>query len=121
MPSDILTHDVFQDTRDVKTKTLKLPNKKTPAVISPPKPTKEKAVKPKKENIKPGKAGKPEPTVRTKVVGHQPGVVKSMTYYKASITDEEEHGGGETLQFGFNTLFTFQAKRGVHKMLPTVS
>lgn len=81
----------------MKTKTLKLPNKKTPVVNSPPKPTKEKAVKPKKENIKPVKAGKPDPTVKTKVVGHQPGVIKSMTYYKASKTDEDEHGGGETL------------------------
>lgn len=87
----------MQDTRDVKTKTLKLPNKKPPADNSPPKPAKEKAVKPKKELIKPGKPVKPDPTVRPKVVGHQPGVVKSMTYYKASKTDEDEHRGGEAL------------------------
>ncbi|XP_017288468.1 olfactomedin-like protein 2A isoform X2 [Kryptolebias marmoratus] len=87
-----------QDTRDVRTKTLKLPNKKTPAANPLSKPTKEKAVKPKKEVIKPGKPVKPDPTVRAKVVSHQPGVVKSMTYYKASKADEDEHRGVHSVE-----------------------
>uniref|UniRef100_A0A1A8HW72 Olfactomedin-like 2A n=2 Tax=Nothobranchius TaxID=28779 RepID=A0A1A8HW72_NOTKU len=78
-----------QDTRDVKTKTLKVPNKKTPVASPLPKPNKEKAVKPKKEVVKPGKPVKPNPTAKVKVGGHQPGVVKSMTYYKASKKDED--------------------------------
>lgn len=72
---------------------VKIPNKKSPAVKPPPKPPKEKVVKPKKEVIKHGKLVKPDPTVKTKVVGHQPGVVRGITYYKASKADEDEHRG----------------------------
>nr|XP_020454903.1 olfactomedin-like protein 2A [Monopterus albus] len=83
-----------QDTTDEKTNVaVKLPNKKTPAVKPPPKPPKEKVVKPKKEVIKPGKPVKPDPTARDKMVGHQPGVVRGITYYKASKTDEDENKG----------------------------
>ncbi|KAM4577199.1 olfactomedin-like protein 2A [Odontesthes bonariensis] len=83
-----------QGTRDEKTKTgVKVPNKKTPAAKPPPKPPKEKLVKPKKEVLKPVKAAKPDPTAKAKVVGHQPGVVRGITYYKASKTDEDEHRG----------------------------
>lgn len=83
---------------------VKIPNKKSPAVKPPPKPPKEKVVKPKKEVIKHGKLVKPDPTVKTKVVGHQPGVVRGITYYKASKADEDEHRGGE----GFGSLYTFR-------------
>ncbi|XP_026176679.1 olfactomedin-like protein 2A isoform X2 [Mastacembelus armatus] len=83
-----------QDTNDEKTKVaVKLPNKKTPGVKPPPKPPKEKVVKPKKEVIKAGKPVKPDPTAKAKVVGHQPGVVRGITYYKAAKTDEDEHRG----------------------------
>ncbi|XP_044218634.1 olfactomedin-like protein 2A [Thunnus albacares] len=83
-----------QGTNDEKTKeTVKLTNKKGPASKPPPKPPKEKVVKPKKEVIKPGKAVKPDPTAKAKVVGHQPGVVRGITYYKAAKTDEDEHRG----------------------------
>lgn len=85
-----------QDTNDEKTKEAgKIPNKKTPAAKPPPKSPKEKIVKPKKEVIKPGKPVKPDATARPRVVGHQPGVVRGITYYKASKTDDDEHRGGE--------------------------
>ena len=87
----------LQGTRDEKTKAgVKVPNKKTPAAKPPPKPPKEKLVKPKKEVLKPVKPAKPDPTAKAKVVGHQPGVVRGITYYKASKTDEGEHRGGES-------------------------
>ncbi|KAF6736329.1 Olfactomedin-like protein 2A [Oryzias melastigma] len=83
-----------QDTRDEKTKVSgKIPNKKTVAAKPPPKPPKEKPVKPKKEAVKPEKPVKPDPTVKPKAVGHQPGVVRGITYYKASKTDKDEHDG----------------------------
>lgn len=66
------------------------------AAKPPPKPPKEKAVKPKKEVVKPEKPVKPDPTVKPKVVGHQPGVVRGITYYKASKADKDEHEGGES-------------------------
>ncbi|CAF90129.1 unnamed protein product, partial [Tetraodon nigroviridis] len=65
-------------------------SKKSPGVKPPPKPPKEKVVKPKKEVIKAGKSAKPGPTAKAKVVAHQPGVVRSITYYKASKGDEAE-------------------------------
>lgn len=74
---------------------VKIPNKKNPPAKPPPKPPKEKVVKPKKEVVKHGKPLKPDPTTKTKVVGHQPGVVRGITYYKATKSDEDEHRGGE--------------------------
>ncbi|KAI3372062.1 hypothetical protein L3Q82_006700 [Scortum barcoo] len=86
-----------QDTNDEKTKeAVKVPNKKTPGAKPPPKSPKEKVVKPKKEVIKPGKLVKPDPTAKAKVVGHQPGVVRGITYYKAAKSEEDEHRGGHT-------------------------
>uniref|UniRef100_A0A3P9L9R1 Olfactomedin-like 2A n=1 Tax=Oryzias latipes TaxID=8090 RepID=A0A3P9L9R1_ORYLA len=83
-----------QDTRDEKTRVSgKIANRKTVAAKPPPKPPKEKAVKPKKEVVKPEKSVKPDPTVKPKVVGHQPGVVRGITYYKASKADKDEHEG----------------------------
>lgn len=80
-----------QETNDDKSKdAVKVPNKKAPAVKAPPKPVKEKVLKPKKEATKPGKSLKPDPTAKTKV-GHQPGVIRGITYYKATKTDEDEH------------------------------
>lgn len=92
-----------QDTNDEKTKeTVKLTNKKNPASKPPPKQPKERVVKPKKEVIKPGKPVKPDPTAKAKVVGHQSGVVRGITYYKAAKTDEDEHRGGESFQLGYS-------------------
>lgn len=89
----------LQDTNDEKTKeAVKMPNKKSPAAKPLPKPPKEKVVKPKKEVVKPGKPVKPDPTAKAKVVGHQPGVVRGITYYKAAKADEDEHKGGERCQ-----------------------
>ncbi|KAM7392106.1 hypothetical protein PAMP_022741 [Pampus punctatissimus] len=83
-----------QNTNDEKTKeTVKQTNKKSTASKPPPKPPKEKVIKPKKEVIKPGKPVKPDPTAKAKVVGHQPGVVRGITYYKAAKTDEDDHRG----------------------------
>ncbi|KAF3851677.1 hypothetical protein F7725_013449 [Dissostichus mawsoni] len=82
------------DTNEEKTKeAVKIPNKKTPAAKLSAKPPKEKVVKPKKEVIKPGKPAKPDPTAKAKVVGHQPGVVRGITYYKAAKSDDDEHRG----------------------------
>ncbi|XP_061674412.1 olfactomedin-like protein 2A isoform X2 [Syngnathoides biaculeatus] len=67
-------------------------NKKPPASKPPPKP-KEKVIKPKKEVTKPVKPLKHEPTAKTKVIGHQPSVVRGITYYKAAKTDEDEVRG----------------------------
>ncbi|KAK0136416.1 Olfactomedin-like protein 2A [Merluccius polli] len=52
---------------------------------------KEKPVKPKKEPSKPGKPTKPDPSAKEKVVGHQAGVVRGITYYKASKSDLDDH------------------------------
>ncbi|KAJ7994045.1 hypothetical protein DPEC_G00261870 [Dallia pectoralis] len=84
------TETNVQDTSDEKAKdTMKNLNKKPP-----PKPLKEKVVKPKKEPAKPVKPVKPDPTAKARVAGHQPGVVRGITYYKAAKVDEEEHGTG---------------------------
>ena len=86
----------LQDTRDEKAKVaVKIPNKKTPAIKPPPKPPKEKPVKPKKEVVKAGRPAKPDPTAKAKVPVLQPGVVRGITYYKASKNDEDEQKGGE--------------------------
>lgn len=71
-------------------------SKKSPGAKPLPKPPKEKVVKPKKEISKPGKVVKPGPTAKAKVAAHQPGVVRGITYYKASKTDEDEQGEGES-------------------------
>ncbi|KAF7694864.1 olfactomedin-like protein 2A [Silurus meridionalis] len=70
---------------------VKPSNKKPPVVKPPPKP-KEKPVKPKKEPPPPKmpKPAKPEPTPKSKVAGHQPGVIRGITYYKATRTDGSE-------------------------------
>lgn len=95
LQKDQNTENKVQDTNDEKSKdAVKPPNKKPPASKSPPKLTKEKVIKPKKENIKPGKPVKPDPTAKAKVVGHQPGVVRGITYYKAAKADGDEHGTG---------------------------
>ncbi|XP_077572039.1 olfactomedin-like protein 2A [Stigmatopora nigra] len=82
-----------QHNHDEKSKmAVKPPNKKPPAPKPPPKP-KEKVIKPKKEVTKPVKAMKPDPTAKPKVVGHQPGVIRGITYYKAAKSDEDEVRG----------------------------
>ncbi|CAM9199324.1 unnamed protein product [Lampetra planeri] len=84
-----------QDTNDGKAKgAVKPENKKGPGSKPPPKP-KEKVPKPKKENIKPGKPPKADPTAKAKVAGHQPGVVRGITYYKAVKSEEDELRGGD--------------------------
>ncbi|XP_012705492.2 olfactomedin-like protein 2A [Fundulus heteroclitus] len=88
-----------QDTRDEKAKPpAKVANKKVPAGKPPSKAPKEKPFKPKKEVIKPGKPAKPDPTPKSKVVGHQPGVVRSITYYKASKTNEDDQRGDHSVK-----------------------
>lgn len=103
-----------QDTNDEKTKeTVKATNKKSPGSKPPPKQPKEKIVKPKKDVVKPGKPVKPDPTAKAKVVGHQPGVVRGITYYKAAKTDEDEHRGGESFSAWQGTLYTLSQNSGV--------
>ncbi|XP_038126963.1 olfactomedin-like protein 2A [Cyprinodon tularosa] len=84
-----------QDTRDEKAKpAIKVANKKTPASKIP----KEKPIKPKKEVTKAGKPAKPDPTAKSKVVGHQPSIVRSITYYKASRMNEDGQRGEHSVK-----------------------
>lgn len=72
----------WQDTAGDKAKEAsKYPAKKTEKPKPPPKAAKEKLVKPKKEVTKPDPAGK------AKAAGHQPGVIRGITYYKATKTE----------------------------------
>ncbi|KAG7250166.1 hypothetical protein CRUP_026181, partial [Coryphaenoides rupestris] len=67
--------------------------KASPKKLANPKTAKEKPVKPKKELSKAGKPVKPDPGSKEKVVaGHQPGVIRGITYYKASKSDLDDHG-----------------------------
>ncbi|KAM6944121.1 olfactomedin-like protein 2A [Lycodopsis pacificus] len=107
-----------QDTNGEKTKeTVKVPNKKTPAAKLSPKAPKEKVVKPKKEVIKPGKPAKPDPTAKAKVVGHQPGVVRGITYYKAAKTDEDEHRGDHVRTYTVHHITENQSEDGGAEMV----
>lgn len=82
----------FQGTENKKSKeAVKPANKKPPVVKPPPKQPKDKPVKPKKETpVKPSKPAKPDPTTKTKTLGHQSGVIRGITYYKASKGDDTE-------------------------------
>ncbi|XP_076849940.1 olfactomedin-like protein 2A [Brachyhypopomus gauderio] len=80
----------------------KAPNKKAlaakPQAAKPPaKQPKEKPIKPVKKEppAKPAKAAKPDPTPKTKVVGHQPGVIRGITYYKAERVDDSQPNTAE--------------------------
>ncbi|XP_028990604.1 olfactomedin-like protein 2A [Betta splendens] len=107
-----------QDTNEEKTNVAaKLPNKKSPAAKAPPKPPKEKVVKPKKEAVKPGKPVKPEPTVRAKVVGSQPGVVRGITYYKAAKSEDDEHRGESSKTFADHHVSESQSEDGGAEMV----
>ncbi|XP_053727558.1 olfactomedin-like protein 2A isoform X1 [Synchiropus splendidus] len=81
---------VQQDTNEEKSKSA-AGNKKGAASRPPAKP-KEKVIKPKKDAVKPGKPLRPDP--KDKAAGHQPGVVRGITYYKAA-KEEDEHRGDE--------------------------
>ncbi|XP_067232299.1 olfactomedin-like protein 2A [Chanodichthys erythropterus] len=68
----------------------KFPAKKPEKGKPPPKPVKEKPPKPKKETTKPNKPSKPEQTElpnKTKPSQNQPGLIRGITYYKATKTD----------------------------------
>ncbi|XP_023696615.1 olfactomedin-like protein 2A [Paramormyrops kingsleyae] len=70
----------------------KFSSKKVPGANPPPKPAKEKSTKPKKEPAKAVKPIKPaDPTNKTKVAGHQPGVIRGITYYKAGSVGDVKH------------------------------
>ncbi|KAJ8285739.1 hypothetical protein GJAV_G00030380 [Gymnothorax javanicus] len=70
--------------------TGKYPAKKVPAPKPPPKPPKEKIVKPKKETVKPARAAKSDPTAKAKAAGQQPGIIRGITYYKAAKVEGPE-------------------------------
>ncbi|MGH0141220.1 UNVERIFIED_CONTAM: hypothetical protein FKN15_075780 [Acipenser sinensis] len=73
-----------QETSGEKTKPVnKYISKKVPKTDKTPK---EKPIKPKKENVKGVK-----PTPKTKAAGHQPGVIRGITYYKAGNPESSEH------------------------------
>ncbi|XP_043090377.1 olfactomedin-like protein 2A [Puntigrus tetrazona] len=81
-----------QDTLGTNIKDVsKFPAKKPEKGKPPPKPAKEKPAKPKKETTKPNKPGKPEQTElpgKTKPSQNQPGLIRGITYYKATKTEE---------------------------------
>ncbi|KTF80663.1 hypothetical protein cypCar_00010869 [Cyprinus carpio] len=97
LQKDAASDSKAQGTESKKSKeVIKPPNKKPPAVKPPPKQPKEKPVKPKKEaSAKASKPVKPDPTSKTKTLVHQTGVIRGITYYKASKTDNSEsHSAG---------------------------
>uniref|UniRef100_A0A671QIL6 Olfactomedin-like protein 2A n=1 Tax=Sinocyclocheilus anshuiensis TaxID=1608454 RepID=A0A671QIL6_9TELE len=97
LQKDAASDSKAQGTESKKSKeVIKPPNKKPPAVKPPPKQPKEKPVKPKKEApAKASKPVKPDPTSKTKTLVHQTGVIRGITYYKASKTDNSEsHSAG---------------------------
>ncbi|KAI2661455.1 Olfactomedin-like protein 2A [Labeo rohita] len=97
LQKDAASDSKAQGTENKKSKeVIKSPNKKPPAVKPPAKQPKEKQVKPKKETpAKASKPAKPDPTSKTKTLVHQGGVIRGITYYKASKTDDSEsHSAG---------------------------
>ncbi|XP_056275779.1 olfactomedin-like protein 2A [Pseudoliparis swirei] len=107
-----------QDTHGERRKeTVKAPNKKSPAAKLSPKPPKEKVVKPKKEVIKPGKPAKPDPTAKAKGAGHQPGVVRGITYYKAAKAAEDEHRGDHIRTYTVHHITEKQSEDGGSEMV----
>ncbi|KAG1930924.1 olfactomedin-like protein 2A [Pimephales promelas] len=97
LQKDAASDSKAQGTESKKSKeVIKPPNKKPPAVKPPPKQPKEKPVKPKKEApAKASKLAKPDPTSKTKTLVHQTGVIRGITYYKSSRTeDSESHSAG---------------------------
>lgn len=75
----------------------KFPTKKPEKAKPPPKPVKEKPAKPKKETTKPSKTEQTEVPSKSKPSQNQPGLIRGITYYKATKTDEtsSQNGRGE--------------------------
>ncbi|XP_002667325.2 olfactomedin-like protein 2A isoform X1 [Danio rerio] len=72
----------------------KFPAKSPEKGKPPPKQVKEKPTKPKKETTKPNKPSKTEQTEqpgKTKTSQNQPGLIRGITYYKSTKTDEAEN------------------------------
>ncbi|XP_016408036.1 olfactomedin-like protein 2A isoform X1 [Sinocyclocheilus rhinocerous] len=91
----------------------KFPAKKPEKGKPPPKPVKEKPAKPKKETTKPNKPGKPEQTElpsKTKPSQNQPGLIRGITYYKATKTDETGNQKGEERPDETDTLLEVEVE-----------
>ncbi|KAI2651559.1 Olfactomedin-like protein 2A [Labeo rohita] len=91
----------------------KFPAKKPEKGKPPPKPVKEKPAKPKKETTKPNKPGKPEQTElpgKTKPSQNQPGLIRGITYYKATKTEETGNQKGEERPDETDTLLEVEAE-----------
>ncbi|XP_029366578.1 olfactomedin-like protein 2A [Echeneis naucrates] len=117
----LLQKDKEQDTNEEKPKvSIKLPGKKTPAAKQNPKSVKEKAMKPKKEVIKPGKPVKPDPTAKAKVIGHQPGVVRGITYYKAAKMNNDPREDHSAKSYGVHHVTESQSEDGAEMVLETM-
>ncbi|XP_030643342.1 olfactomedin-like protein 2A, partial [Chanos chanos] len=99
LQKDAAAENKAQSTDSKKAKdATKAPNKKAAVPKPPPKQPKEKPVKPKKEPAKGAKAAKPDPTAKTKTLSNQGGVIRGITYYKASRaegSDSSTAGRGE--------------------------
>ncbi|KAI7796013.1 olfactomedin-like protein 2A isoform X2 [Triplophysa rosa] len=72
----------------------KFPKKKQEKAKPPPKPVKEKPGKPKKETTKPSKTEQTEAPSKSKPSQNQPGLIRGITYYKATKTDETSSQSG---------------------------
>lgn len=90
----------FQDTappKDVKKHVNKVENKKKPLTRKiPSKVPRDKGMKTKKPatKVKPAAFPKvPQPTIKAKPGIQQPGIVKSVTYYKAGGLEDTGNGG----------------------------
>ncbi|KAL2092477.1 hypothetical protein ACEWY4_012275 [Coilia grayii] len=104
--------------------TVKAINKKSPGSKPPPKPPKDKPVKAKKEALKQTKPAKPDPTAKTKTLGHQPGVIRGITYYKAARTEDKEPlstvgKGDKETSAKTHTVHHIQGKEGSEVVLET--
>uniref|UniRef100_A0A673HGX1 Olfactomedin-like 2A n=1 Tax=Sinocyclocheilus rhinocerous TaxID=307959 RepID=A0A673HGX1_9TELE len=120
LQKDAASDSKAQGTESKKSKeVIKPPNKKPPAVKPPPKQPKEKPVKPKKEApAKASKPAKPDPTSKTKPLVHQAGVIRGITYYKASKTDNSEsHSAGRGERENSAKTHLTEDKRGSELVL----
>ncbi|XP_078082630.1 olfactomedin-like protein 2A isoform X1 [Mustelus asterias] len=102
LQKDAAVEDKQQDTSGTTAKVVKkysnkAENKKKTAVRKPPpKIVKDKGIKTKKPATKTKHVASvklPQPTIKTKPGIHQPGIVKSVTYYKAGRLEDMGNGG----------------------------
>ncbi|KAL6456354.1 hypothetical protein MHYP_G00348970 [Metynnis hypsauchen] len=125
LQKDAAAENKAQVTEKKPKEAVKPPNKKPPVAKAPPKQAKEKPVKPKKEPpAKAVKPAKPDPTAKAKTLGHQPGVIRGITYYKAARTDDtdgDNAGRGERESSAkTHTVHQIEDRRGSELVLEAI-